>query len=321
MTRPVQVFDSTHPLTDALEVLARLPVRVAPVVTNGDRFVGLFVKADGLKALERGDNDSRVGDVCRNGLSVEADAPFDAILSALRDAGVGRLPVVDGGTLVGEISRNDIRYYRERQRADVRLDERSKIRWRESRPGKALTWGIELSGEAFVAKAESYGAFGPGNAILEIGPGYGRLLRSILDRELQFERYVAVDLSATNVRHLKRLFDREEIEVIQADIEQVSLDETFDVVLSSLTLKHMYPSFEAALRNVARHLNPGAKAIFDLKEGESTRYTPDIDYMRVYSRPEVEEILSAVPLELVAFDEVEHAPGWTRLLVVARKPG
>jgi hypothetical protein len=42
-------------------------------------------------------------------------------------------------------------------------------------------------------------------------------------------------------------------------------------------------------------------------------------YVRRYSRGEVESILSDVGLELVAFDEVEHHPEHTRLLVVAKR--
>jgi len=110
------------------------------------------------------------------------------------------------------------------------------------------------------------------------------------------------------------------VDVIVGDIVTVDLHERFDVVLSSLTLKHVYPSFETALRNVDRHLNPGATVIFDLIEGDYAGFSPDdgITYTRAYSRVEVERILSTISLELVAFDEVEHHPECVRLLVVAR---
>jgi SAM-dependent methyltransferase len=195
-----------------------------------------------------------------------------------------------------------------------------------------LTWGREITGEAFIAKAESYGAFGSDKAILEIGPGYGRLLRACLGRELPFEKYVAVDISPMNVKYVTREFERGDVDVILGDMESLALAERFDVALSSLTLKHMYPSFEAVLRNVERHLKPGAIVIFDLIEGEFQGFEHSNNpnpgnplvrgntYIREYSRAEVEGILASVPLELVAFDEVEHDQEQVRLLVVARKP-
>jgi CBS domain-containing protein/2-polyprenyl-3-methyl-5-hydroxy-6-metoxy-1,4-benzoquinol methylase len=313
MTPPAGVLDAERPLDEALAELGRAGVRVAPVVSSGDRFVGLLVKGD----TPRG---GTAGEACRRGVCIRADDPLSAALEALQDARVGRIPVVDGEALVGEISSGAIRLYRARRLAGDRSGERSKIRWQESRPGKALTWGIELSGKAFVAKAESYGAFGPGKAILEIGPGYGRLFSEVINMERPFRAYVGVDISATNAAHLTRLFDRPDFKVVHADVETVTLDERFDAVLSSLTLKHMYPSFEAALRNVVRHLNPGATVIFDLIEGEAAPYSPDVDFLRAYPREEVEAILARVQLERVAFDEVEHAPGYARLLVVARRP-
>jgi SAM-dependent methyltransferase len=190
-------------------------------------------------------------------------------------------------------------------------------------PTEGLTWGKEVSGEAFITKAEFYGAFAADKTILEIAPGYGRLLRECLRRKLPFRKYTAVDISPRNVEYLIEQFERTDVDVIVGDIETVALDERFDIVLSSLTLKHLYPTFETALRNVARHLNPGATLIFDLIEGDNEGGFPHPDgitYIRPYSRAEVEGILSGISLEFLAFDEVEHDPGYVRLLVVARKP-
>jgi SAM-dependent methyltransferase len=196
------------------------------------------------------------------------------------------------------------------------------VRWREAPPDVGLTWGLEISGEAFVQKAEQFDAFGEEKRILEIGPGYGRLLTEVLRRSLPFRQYVGVDLSHNNVEHLRSRFERDDVEFINEDIESVSVDEPFDTVLSSLTLKHIYPSFERALSNVAGQLSPGAMVIFDLIEGEWETFADydAVTYVRWYTREQVEEILTRSSLELVAFDEVEHAPEYQRLLVAARKP-
>ena len=216
------------------------------------------------------------------------------------------------------------RHFHEQHRvADLSPHERAQVMWRMAQPTATwLTWGIDVTGEAFIARAESYGVFAPGNAILEVGSGYGRLLAECLKRELPFGKYVGVDISSANAKHLAEEFDRDDFEIVNADIETVTLDQRFDVVFSSLTLKHLFPSLETALRNVERHLNPGATVIFDVPEGEFSSFNPadDVTYVCGYSRAEMEALLPGIPLELVAFDEVVHAPGYERLLVVARKP-
>jgi hypothetical protein len=61
--------------------------------------------------------------------------------------------------------------------------------------------------------------------------------------------------------------------------------------------------------------------VFDLIEGSREYFhRDDRTFMREYTRDEVAAIVSAAGLELVTFDEVVHAPGRTRLLVVVTKP-
>ncbi|MGH2980280.1 MAG: class I SAM-dependent methyltransferase [Solirubrobacterales bacterium] len=196
-------------------------------------------------------------------------------------------------------------------------------RWAGSRPALGLTWGMDLAGDNFVSKAASYGVFGPDRAVLEIGAGYGRLFDATLRQQRPFKRYVAVDISEKNVRHLEERFAADSLQVVHAAIETVSLDERFDSVVSSLTIKHLYPTFVPALQNVERHLAPGAIVVFDLieqrVEGE-LQYVHSGTYVRRYTRSQVAELIPQASLELVTLDHVVHEPGPKRLLVVARKP-
>jgi SAM-dependent methyltransferase len=198
---------------------------------------------------------------------------------------------------------------------------RSRERWRAAKPDPDLTWGAELTGDAFIEKAGEHGAFGPERRVLEIGPGYGRLLRSAVERGAPFESWLGVDLSADNVAHLTaQLGDGERIRFVEADVEQVKLEQPVDTVVSSLTFKHLYPTFEAGLTNLAPQLRPGGLAVFDLIEGERSYFEEDdVTYIRWYSRDEIDEILGRAGLERIAFDEVQHHPDITRLLVVARR--
>jgi CBS domain-containing protein len=323
MSTSYLVIDEGHSLADALDEMERNKVRAMSVIAGDGSLKGLLVWGDGREALRERRSDSlTAGEICRADVSVGLDEPLQAALAVLESEQVGHVPVVDGRNPVGGISRADIRLFHERERIrGLEPHERSRVLWRRAEPHEGLTWGRALSGEAFIAKAEAHGVFGADKKILEIGPGYGRLLREVLSRKLPFKRYVGVDISPTNVEYLSREFERGDFEVVYGDIETVSLQERFDAVLSSLTVKHLYPTFENTLRNVERYLNPGATVVFDLIEGTSSRFSRGENaFVREYSRSEVEEILSAVPLELVAFDEVDHDSEHLRLLVVAQKP-
>ncbi len=196
----------------------------------------------------------------------------------------------------------------------------TRTRWRSATPGAGLTWGKELTGEAFVSKVEAYASFDEETTVLEVGPGYGRILRSFLARGIPFKEYYALDISEQNVEHLRRQFPHAAVRFVQADIEDASLPFRFDVGFSSLTFKHLYPSFEASLRNCSRYMSPGGRFIFDLVEGTQAHLVNyGRAYVRRYRREEVLEILGKAGLELVAFDEVVHHPLYPRLLVVATK--
>ena len=200
--------------------------------------------------------------------------------------------------------------------------ERSRVRWRKAEPEGHLTWGRVINGDGFVAKLDEYHAFGSDRTLLEIGPGYGRLLKSIVSMGLPFKSYLGIDLSDHNVKYLTETFPDQKITFRHEEIETVEFNQTFDSAFSSLTFKHLYPSFEKALQNVARALKPGALAIFDLMEGSAEHFEHDgVTYLRHYTKEDVSKILNRCGLRLFAWDEVAHTPEpeHRRLLVVATR--
>ena len=202
------------------------------------------------------------------------------------------------------------------------VPELAKSRWRATAPGPELTWGQHLTGDAFVDRAVAHHAFGDDRTVLEVGPGYGRILRSCLERSVPFRRWVGLDLSAENVRHLSREFPDPRIEFVEGDAESARVDTPVDTLISSLTFKHIYPSFEVALRNLARQLSERGLVLFDLIEGTRRYFHWDeVTYVREYSRDDVEDLLARTPLELVGFDTVAHDREHVRLLVVAAATG
>jgi SAM-dependent methyltransferase len=200
------------------------------------------------------------------------------------------------------------------------LHDRSKRRWRTTPPTNALTWGADVSGAPLLRKAVEHGVFGAGRTVLEVGPGYGRLLRAALAQGTEFERYVALDISDANVAHLRREFADERVKIVCGDAETASIPARADALVSFLTFKHLYPSFEPTLANLVPQLSSRALVVFDLLEGRRRHFQgDDVTYVREYRRQEVTDILARVSLVPVAFDEVVHAPGRARLLVVARR--
>jgi SAM-dependent methyltransferase len=197
---------------------------------------------------------------------------------------------------------------------------RSRERWLYVQPDAGLTWGQRLTGDAFIAGVTGYGGFAPHTRILEIGPGYGRLARACLDRNVPFAQYLGVDISAWNVDHLRDQFTDPRVSFTVADAESMHLDREFDLLISSLVFKHLYPTFERALHNCAAHLNSGALACFDLIEGNHSMFEDDgVTYIKGYTRPEVEEIVRRCELDLVDFTLVRHDQTHERLMTVARK--
>ena len=200
---------------------------------------------------------------------------------------------------------------------------RSKERWRSSHPDGRLTWGKEISGDAFIRKAAAHGAFAGSGRIMEIGPGYGRLVQAALEQDVPITRWVGVDLSEETVNAFNERFEGRPAEAVLGDAESIRLEERFDAMLSSLTLKHIFPTFERALSNVADHLAPGGVVVFDLIEGEREFFErhDGVTYIRQYSREEAGELVGKAGLELVALETVDHDddPQHRRLLVVGRK--
>ena len=196
----------------------------------------------------------------------------------------------------------------------------SQIRWSSAKPTNDLTWGRQISGNAFIGKAAEHIGFSTEKSILEIGPGYGRLLRACLEMSIPFSNYYAVELSPINCSYLVTAFNLPNVHIINADAESVDLQCRADIVLSSLTFKHLSPTFEGVLANISRQIPPSAIIAFDLIEGAGQHFEADgVTFIHIYSKDEVMAILERVGLSLVAFDTVRHDADHVRMLVVAAK--
>ncbi|HET6158078.1 MAG TPA: class I SAM-dependent methyltransferase [Dongiaceae bacterium] len=194
--------------------------------------------------------------------------------------------------------------------------ELSRARWREAEPDLALTWNEALDGLGFIDAVNRYAGFDAQKRLLEIGPGYGRLIESMLERGYRFRSYLGLDISNKNIEFLTGKYPGSRMKFVQGDAELVSLPEKFDVIYSSATFHHFYPDNRQLLRNLAKALSAKGVLCFDLIEGNKAWFD-GATYMRWYERAEITAILEESNLRLVQFDEVQHTQKRKRLFVVA----
>jgi len=188
----------------------------------------------------------------------------------------------------------------------------SQQRWKGSEEDRHLTWGNIFTGDSFVDALLKHYAFDPGHRICEIGPGYGRILQTILERKLPFLKYTGVELSRSRVRNLNEKFGSKAVEFIEGDVNAVRLAERADLVFCSSTFEHLFPDCTQALNNLASaNLNRGARVAIDFIQidPEMARHEQGFEsggsaFIRVYSAAELANIFPACGFTPPTFDSI-----------------
>ena len=111
--------------------------------------------------------------------------------------------------------------------------------------------------------AGSLGALPKGSVVLDVPCGGGVGLRGV--RPGQGLRYIAADISTAMLEHTGKAATArgiaDQVELREADVEQLPfLDATFDVAMS-LTGLHCFPDPQRALTEIVRVLKPGGELI------------------------------------------------------------
>lgn len=199
------------------------------------------------------------------------------------------------------------------------LASQAKSRWRGDEPDAGLTWGRVMTGDSFFDEVEKHFRFTAYTRILEIGPGYGRLLKTLLDRGHPFASFCGVDLSETRVDKLRRQFEDDRIRFEIGDCSQFQLSQSFDIGLCSATFEHLYPSIEQTLVNLRAQIDLKGTLFVDFIMHDedfslSRAYFEEKSiggaYIRIYSLRELEQLFDQAGFTIQAANPLVLGTGF-----------
>ena len=152
-----------------------------------------------------------------------------------------------------------------------------------------------------------------GSSVLDLGCGIGRWSRRLARRGAEV---VAVDVAPAMIDEAQRRSAGTTIDYRVADLRDLDLGRTFDVVLAVTVLQHILDDreFARAAANVARHLAPGGRAV--LLEAAPTRANSACD-TQVFRARTAAQYLAAFQqagLRAVRITGVDPAPFKQRIL-------
>jgi SAM-dependent methyltransferase len=177
---------------------------------------------------------------------------------------------------------------------DPDAHELSRRRWRGDEPDHALTFGAILSGDTLWDAYQTAHRFTSDDTILEIGPGYGRLLKTALDRRVPFRSYMGIDLSEARISRLAAKFTEPRCGFAQGDAESWRGSERFSVVICSSTFEHFHPDCRAVLHNIRQQLREGATVLLDFpgKDHPFSGVDGSGAYVRCYPKAELRDVFA-----------------------------
>lgn len=206
----------------------------------------------------------------------------------------------------------------------------SKTRWLGDEPDAGLTWGVPMVGDEFVRFMLDHVMLRDTSIIVEIGPGYGRILSALLKQSVPFRRYIGIEISAARVARLNEQFEDPRIEFREADIlKDFDLNAVADLTFSSAVFEHLYPDFGAALDTISKFTRGGGATVIDFIRADernetSAAFFEKETYMRIYSLRELNVLFeksgfSARDVGMVSFGRDFVNREITRTIVAATK--
>lgn len=219
-----------------------------------------------------------------------------------------------------EVLLNLTTFMHEKYLDDADIEKIVKGAWVDAKPDASLTWNVEMTGKEFIDNVAKFGGESLGN-VMEVGPGYGRLLKEVTARGLAFDSWLGVDISEQNVAHLKGEFEDDKISFLHADVLKHSFDQSFDTVISSAVFMHLYPDVSNIAAVCHKVLGPGGKVFFDVPEGSGSYIDPTRNlFVKHYLPDELKAFLTAAGFSKVdVIEQPEFLPGTVGLFVCGEK--
>lgn len=129
MARHVVTLRPEMSIMDAIEIMLRKRISGAPVIDDDHRILGMLSEYDLLRVLASGEysaeeyeEHNQVGVwMSKDPETIGPDVDIYRLAHLLLERGVRRLPVIEGGKVVGQVSRRDVLRGIERMR-DERLN-------------------------------------------------------------------------------------------------------------------------------------------------------------------------------------------------------
>lgn len=200
---------------------------------------------------------------------------------------------------------------------DILLN-RSKEPWRNARPTPGLTWNVELSGDEFLNHMSSFSDSLPSADLLEIGPGYGRLVKSLKSGP-GFGSYLGVDISEANTSFLGEEYGDEKTEFICLDFMEFEPKKAYDAVMAVAVFQHIYPDIREILQKVRSILKPGGHIFFDVPVGGNRYLEPKKNFfIRHYVPSELRKMLSDEGFEVRGVEDEQFSPERSGVFVCGR---
>lgn len=182
--------------------------------------------------------------------------------------------------------------------------DRTQDRWKDHEGDVGLTWGRMMTGDSFADAMNSVRPIQASDSITEIGPGYGRILSSLLERKTVFDSYIGCDVSDMKVSNLRSKFRESNVLFSVVDAIRDPLPEAH-VTICAATMEHFFPDFGNVLAKIMGY----SFCDFVMEDDDWKHSFVHYDeiartYGRIYSENEIKAIYAKHGHELLAFHSI-----------------
>lgn len=184
-------------------------------------------------------------------------------------------------------------------------------RWSTKEEREGLTWGMVIDGTQFYEAFLKIGCkIDETDIVCEIGSGYGRIFDTF-SRKFSFRRWYMMEINPERCERLKQKYKNDSrVVVLCQNVDFLELPEKFDVGISTLTFKHLYPDCSTALFNVSRYMNKGGFFVFDIIISDKDRIAfEEANIINYYAKDTLKEFINLAGLVIEEEGVVDYPVG------------